>query len=67
MKRRIRAGSDLGIFGALLDRLVIGIRQLPDTRLANPPRMADFAIPAVACGLDDFETAYRASRIRQRD
>jgi hypothetical protein len=28
------------IFGALLDRLVIGIRQLPDTHLANPPRMA---------------------------
>jgi hypothetical protein len=51
-----------GIFGALLDRLVIGIRQLPDTRLANPPRMADFATWAVACGLDDFETAYRANR-----
>jgi hypothetical protein len=51
-----------GIFGALLDRLVIGIRQLPDTRLADPPRMADFATWAVACGLDDFETAYRANR-----
>ena len=45
-----------------LDRLVIGIRQLPDTRLANPPRMADFATWAVASGLYDFETAYRANR-----
>jgi hypothetical protein len=51
-----------GIFGALLDRLVIGVRQLPDTHLVNPPRMADFATWAVACGLDGFETAYAANR-----
>jgi hypothetical protein len=50
------------IFGALLDRLVIGIRQLPDTHLANPPRMADFAHWAVACGLVDFEAAYASNR-----
>ena len=51
-----------GIFGALLDQLVIGIRQLPDTHLTNPPRMADFATWAVACGLDGFEAAYAANR-----
>jgi hypothetical protein len=53
-----------GIFGALLDQLAIGIRQLPDTHLANPPRMADFATWSVACGLDvdGFETAYAANR-----
>ena len=51
-----------GIFGALLDRLVIGIRQLPHTHLANAPRMADFATWAVACGLDEFEKAYAANR-----
>ena len=44
-----------GLFGALLDHLVTGIRQLPDTHLASLPRMADFATWAVACGLDDFE------------
>jgi hypothetical protein len=32
-----------GIFGALLDLLVTGVRQLPETQLQNPPRMADFA------------------------
>jgi hypothetical protein len=51
-----------GIFGALLDRLVIGIKQLPHTHLANAPRMVDFATWAVACGLDEFEKAYAANR-----
>ena len=51
-----------GLFGALLDQLVIGIRHLPHTSLANPPRMADFATWAVACGLDGFEAAYTANR-----
>lgn len=51
-----------GIFGALLDLLVCGVRQLPETRLINPPRMADFAHWAVACGLDGFEAAYAANR-----
>jgi hypothetical protein len=50
------------IFGALLDHLVVGLRQRPDTRLANPPRMADFALWATACGLDRFEAAYAANR-----
>ena len=51
-----------GLFGALLDHLVTGIRQLPDTHLTGLPRMADFATWAVACGLDDFERAYAANR-----
>jgi hypothetical protein len=51
-----------GLFGALLDHLVTGLRQLPDTRLSGLPRMADFATWAVACGLDGFEQAYAANR-----
>src|SRR5271166_5657943 len=50
-----------GIFGALLDLLVQGVRRLPQTHLVHPPRMADFATLAVACGLDGFEAAYRAN------
>ena len=50
------------LFGALLDHLVIGIRQLPDTHLTNAPRMTDFATWAVACGLDGFEQVYAANR-----
>jgi hypothetical protein len=51
-----------GLFGALLDHLVTGIRQLPDTHLTSSPRMADFATWAVACGLDSFEQVYAANR-----
>jgi hypothetical protein len=51
-----------GIFGALLDLLVQGVRRLPDTRLIDAPRMADFAAWAVACGLDGFEAAYGSNR-----
>ena len=51
-----------GIFGALLDLLAQGLRMLPETHLANPPRMADFAHWATACGLNTFEAAYRANR-----
>jgi hypothetical protein len=38
------------IFGALLDCMVHGLRQLPHTQLARLPRMADFALWSVACG-----------------
>jgi hypothetical protein len=51
-----------GIFGALLDLLVRGVRMLPETKLVGAPRMADFAHWAVACGLDGFEAAYAANR-----
>ena len=50
------------VFGALLDMLVVGVRQLPDTHLSNAPRMADFATWCVACGLDGFEEAYARNR-----
>ena len=42
--------------------LVCGLQRLPTTRLANSPRMADFARWAVACGLEGFEAAYAANR-----
>ena len=37
------------ILGVLLDAVVRGIRQLPETRLEKLPRMADFALWASAC------------------
>jgi len=56
-----------GIFGALLDMLAAGVRRLPETRLVNPPRMADFAIWSAACGLDTFEAAYARNRLDAAD
>jgi hypothetical protein len=56
-----------GIFGALLDKLAVGLRRLPETRLVNPPRMADFAIWSAACGLDTFEAAYSRNRLDAAD
>jgi hypothetical protein len=56
-----------GILGALLNLLAQGVRRLPETRLAQPPRMADFAHWAVACGLDMFEAEYRANHQRAID
>jgi hypothetical protein len=37
------------ILGALLDAVVEGLRRLPETRLPQLPRMADFALWASAC------------------
>jgi hypothetical protein len=37
------------ILGVLLDAVVQGIKQLPETRLEKLPRMADFALWATAC------------------
>ena len=37
------------ILGALLDRLVVGLRRLPEVSLDRLPRMADFAQWATAC------------------
>jgi len=50
------------IFGALLDMMVRGLEMLPVTQLVSPPRMADFAHWAVACGVEGFEAAYAANR-----
>jgi hypothetical protein len=41
------------LVGAIMDALVIGLRNLPKIRPANLPRMADYAIWGMAC-----ETAY---------
>ncbi len=47
------------IFGAILDALVVALRRLPDVRVDNPPRMADFAewfaAASPALGLTDAE------------
>jgi hypothetical protein len=51
-----------GIFGALLDMMVRGLEMLPVTKLISPPRMADFAHWAVACGVESFEQTYAANR-----
>jgi hypothetical protein len=37
------------ILGALLDAVVVGLRNLPEVTIDHPPRMADFAIWASAC------------------
>lgn len=37
------------IFGALLDRVAFGLRQLPHVRLSRMPRMADYALWSIAC------------------
>ena len=37
------------ILGALLDAVAVGLRELPNTRLERLPRMADFALWAMAC------------------
>ncbi len=37
------------ILGGLLDAMVRGLRMMPQTRLEEPPRMADFALWATAC------------------
>ncbi|WP_083818695.1 bifunctional DNA primase/polymerase [Acidiphilium sp. PM] len=56
------------ILGALLDAVSNGLRRLPETRLDRLPRMADFALWAVACGDNHlwpkgaFIRAYDANR-----
>jgi hypothetical protein len=51
------------IFGALLNMLARGLRMRPSTTLKLPePRMVDFALWAVACGVAGFEAAYARNR-----
>ncbi len=45
------------LVGAIMDALVIGLRNLPKTKPANLPRMADYAIWGTAC-----ESAYTEPR-----
>jgi hypothetical protein len=51
------------ILGALLDRMVVGIRNLPSTELKETPRMADFCKWCAACGLKNFEVLYTQNRV----
>ena len=54
-----------GVLGGILDAVATGLRRLPETKLDNPPRMADFARWIVACepalpwGDRKFLEAYR--------
>jgi len=55
------------LLGALLDVVVHGLRELPKVRLSKLPRMADFAMWAVACETalwpaGTFAAAYEANR-----
>jgi hypothetical protein len=55
------------ILGALLDVVAHGLRELPRTKLARLPRMADFALWATACEtamwpIGTFEAAYGDNR-----
>ena len=56
------------ILGALLNALVEGVRRLPDVRLDRLPRMADFAMWAVACESAIFpEGAFMRAYMGNRD
>jgi hypothetical protein len=55
------------ILGTLLDAMAHGLRELPTTRLARLPRMADFALWVTACEralwqAGTFLRAYRSNR-----
>jgi hypothetical protein len=47
-----------GIYGALLDLLATALRNLPTTKPAKLPRMADFAQLCMAAGIPNFEEVY---------
>jgi hypothetical protein len=50
-----------GIYGALLDLLVIALRNLPATKPAKLPRMADFCKLCIAAGLPGFMESYASN------
>lgn len=62
------AAATPGILGALLDAVVVGLRELPGVRLDRLPRMADYAEwvtacePALGCAPDTMLRAYTAGR-----
>jgi hypothetical protein len=49
------------IYGALLDLLVIALRNLPSIKPARLPRMADFARLCLAAGIPGFAEAYASN------
>jgi hypothetical protein len=50
-----------GIYGALLDLLVVALRILPTTKPARLPRMADFCKLCIAAGIPSFVEAYASN------
>ena len=50
------------ILGALLDKAVVGLKNLPNVILSEMPRMADFARWVVACEGEAFLLAYKSNR-----
>jgi hypothetical protein len=50
-----------GIYGALLDLLVTALRNLPTTKPAKLPRMADFARLCLAAEIPGFAEAYASN------
>jgi putative DNA primase/helicase len=61
------------ILGAILDAVTVGLRNLPNVRLDQPPRMADFALWVNACedslGMKPGEalSAYLSNRTETRN
>jgi hypothetical protein len=50
-----------GIYGSLLDLMVVALRNLPTINLEELPRMADFAELCVAAGIPSFVEAYSSN------
>jgi len=50
-----------GVYGALLDLLSTALRNLPTTKPARLPRMADFARLCIAAGIPGFADAYASN------
>jgi hypothetical protein len=50
-----------GIYGALLDLLVVALRNLPETQPARLPRMADFARLGLAAKIPNFMETYASN------
>lgn len=50
-----------GIYGALLDLLAVALRNLPTTKPATLPRMADFYELCIAAGIPSFVEAYASN------
>jgi hypothetical protein len=50
-----------GIYGALLDLLAVALRNLPTTKPATLPRMADFYKLCIAAGIPGFQEAYTSN------
>jgi len=50
-----------GIYGSLLDLMVVALRNLPTINLDELPRMADFAELCIAAGIPSFVEAYTSN------